>query len=70
MTKHETKQDRVPFTTPMLPAIGDMSGFLTASAETYQQAIMDWQTEVSTFVADRIQRDTESLQALAEERTF
>jgi len=70
MTKHEVKQERPRFAIPMLPEIGTIPTMLTKSAEAYQQAIMDWQKEISTFVADRIQQDTEALQALAEEHTF
>ena len=70
MTKHETKRERTQFATPMFPDIGNIPNVLAQSAETYQQAFMEWQKEISTFVADRIQQDMESLQSLAEERTF
>ncbi len=70
MTKHETKQERTQLAMPMFSDIGRMPNLLAQSAEAYQQTFMEWQKEISTFVADRIQQDMESLQALAEERTF
>lgn len=69
MTKHETKSETSKSVTPGIPAIGTMPTFFAQSAEAYQQAILDWQKEIATFMADRIQQDMESLQALTEERT-
>ena len=70
MTQREVKPEWPQFAIPMLPEIGSVTDIFAKSAEGYQQAIMEWQKELSTFMADRIQQDMESLQALAEERTF
>lgn len=73
MTEHEIKQERRLFSVPSIPSLSAMEAapvFLTKSAEVYQQAVFDWQKEITGFVADRIEQDMRSLQALATERTF
>ena len=70
MIKQEAKKERGQSAMPAFPEIETVSAFFTESAEAYRRALWDWQKEVSTFIADRIQQDMESLQALAEERSF
>jgi hypothetical protein len=70
MTKHETKHAASQFAATVMPDLGNLSNFLAQSAKTYQDVWTDWQKEVADFIAERIQQDMESLDALADRREF